>query len=75
MDWRGSAQGHITRPLGLGTRVFCFAAGVSLMFPDLVDDWVGGMVAARLIGIAMLATVIAYELNRARKAGPNRTVI
>ena len=70
-----AAQGHITRPLGIGTRIFCFAAGVSLMFPDLVDDWVGGMVAARLIGIAMLGTVIAYELNRSRKAAPTRPVI
>ncbi len=70
-----AAQGHITRPLGIGTRIFCFAAGVSLMFPDLVDDWVGGMVAARLIGIAMLGTVIAYELNRSRRAGPKSPAI
>ena len=65
-----AAQGHITRPLGLFARMACFAAGVSLMFPDLVDDWVGGMVAARLIGIAILGLVIAHEVIRARQAGP-----
>ncbi len=70
-----AAQGHITRPLGIGARIVCFAAGVSLMFPDLIDDWVGGMIAARLIGIAILGTVIAYELNRARNAGPSRPMI
>lgn len=70
-----AAQGHITRPLGIGARIVCFVAGVSLMFPDLVDDWVGGTVAARLIGIAMLGTVIAYELNRGRQAVPSRPPI
>ena len=70
-----AAQGHITRPLGIGTRIVCLAAGVSLMFPDLIDDFVGGMVAARLIGIALLGTVIAYEFNRRRGAGPSRPAI
>jgi TRAP transporter 4TM/12TM fusion protein len=67
-----AAQGHITRPLGLFARTACFAAGVSLMFPDLIDDWVGGAVAARLIGIAILGLVIAYETVRARRTGPAR---
>ena len=65
-----AAQGHITRPLSVVARVACFAAGVSLMFPDLIDDWVGGMVAARLIGIAILGLVVAYEVIRGRQAGP-----
>lgn len=43
------------------------AAGVSVMFPDLIDDWVGGMVADRLIGIAILGLVIACEVVQARR--------
>ena len=39
------------------------------MFPDLIDDWVGGMVAARLIGIAILGLVIAWEVVHVRKNG------
>jgi TRAP-type uncharacterized transport system fused permease subunit len=66
-----AAQGHITRPLGLAARTACFAAGVSLMFPDLIDDWVGGMVAARLIGLAILGLVIAYEIMQVRKGRPS----
>ena len=67
-----AAQGHITRPLGVAARVACFAAGVSLMFPDLIDHWVGGMVAARLIGIALLGAVISYEVVRWRRGGGTR---
>lgn len=33
-----AAQSHITRPLGLVACTACFATGVSLMFPDLIDD-------------------------------------
>ncbi|MBX9945917.1 MAG: TRAP transporter fused permease subunit [Reyranella sp.] len=61
-----AAQGHIVRRLGVAVRTVCFAAGLSLMFPDLIDDWVGGMVAARLVGIALLGAVIAYEVIRWR---------
>ena len=61
-----AAQGHIVRPLGVAARTACLAAGLSLMFPDLIDDWVGGMIAARLIGIALLGGVIAYEVVRWR---------
>ena len=43
-----AAQGHILRPLGLVARTACFAAGVSLMFPDLVDDLV---VAHEVLGM------------------------
>jgi TRAP-type uncharacterized transport system fused permease subunit len=67
-----AAQGHIKRPLGVVARTACFVAGVSLMFPDLIDDWVGGAVAARLIGIAILGLVIAYETVQARRTGPAR---
>ena len=70
-----AAQGHITRPLGVAARLACFAAGVSLMFPDLIDDYVGGMIAARLIGIAVLGTVIAYEVAHVRKARLARPMI
>jgi TRAP transporter 4TM/12TM fusion protein len=62
------AQGHIKRPLGLVARLGCVVAGVLLMFPDLVDDYVGGMVVARLIGLALLGAVLAREL-----AGASRT--
>ena len=67
-----AAQGHITRPLGVAARVACFAAGVSLMFPDLIDHWVGGMVAARLSGIALLGAVLSYEVVRWRRGGGTR---
>jgi len=62
-----AAQGHLWRPLGIGTRVICGLAGIALTFPDIVDDWVGGMVAARLIGLAILAAVIVYEYRSPRR--------
>ncbi len=61
-----AAQGHLWRPVGIGNRVICGLAGVALTFPDIIDDWVGGLVAARLIGLAVLALVIGYELVRSR---------
>lgn len=56
-----AAQGHLWRPLGVATRVICGLAGVALTFPDFIDDWVGGLVAARLIGLTVLVAVIGYE--------------
>jgi hypothetical protein len=61
-----AAQGHLWRPLGIGTRILCVLAGIALTFPDIIDDWVGGLVAARLIGFAILAAVIAYEYRSPR---------
>ena len=62
-----AAQGHLWRPLGIGTRIICGLAGIALTFPDIVDDWVGGMVAARMIGLAILAAVIVYEYRSPRR--------
>ena len=62
-----AAQGHLWRPLGLATRAVAVLAGVALTFPEIIDDWVGGMVAARLLGLAVLAAVIAYEYASARR--------
>lgn len=62
-----AAQGHLWRPLGLGTRVVAGLAGIALTFPELIDDWVGGMVVARLLGLVVLAGVIAYERAAARR--------
>lgn len=56
-----AAQGHLWRPLGAGTRVVLGLAGIALTFPGVIDDWVGGLVAARLIGLAVLAAVLVYE--------------
>jgi TRAP transporter 4TM/12TM fusion protein len=62
-----SAQGHLWRPLGVGTRAICGVAGVALTFPGIIDDWVGGMVAARAIGLAVLAAVVIYEYRQPRR--------
>jgi len=56
-----AAQGHLWRPLGPATRVILALAGIALTFPDFIDDWVGGLVAARLIGLAVLVTAIGHE--------------
>ena len=64
-----AAQGHLWRPLGIGTRVVVGLAGIALTFPELIDDWVGGMVVARLLGLVVLAGVIAYEHAAARRGG------
>ena len=61
-----AAQGHLWRPLGIGTRVVCGVAGIALTFPGIVDDWVGGMVAARAIGLAILVAVLLYEYRSPR---------
>ncbi|TAJ83984.1 TRAP transporter fused permease subunit [Reyranella sp.] len=62
-----AAQGHLWRPLSLGTRVVAALAGIALTFPEIVDDWVGGMVIARLLGLIVLAGVIAYEYAGSRR--------
>jgi TRAP transporter 4TM/12TM fusion protein len=62
-----AAQGHLWRPLSVGTRVICGLAGVALTFPGIIDDWVGGTVAARVIGLAVLALIIAYEYRQPRQ--------
>lgn len=61
-----AAQGHLWRPLGIGTRVLFGLAGIALTFPGVIDDWVGGLVAARLIGLAVLAAVLVYEYRLPR---------
>lgn len=62
-----AAQGHLWRPLGIGTRVVCGLAGVALTFPGIIDDWVGGMVAARAIGLAVLAAALVHEYRSPRR--------
>ena len=62
-----AAQGHLWRPLGLGTRIVVALAGIALTFPEVIDDWVGGLVVARLIGLIVLAGVIAYEYAGSRR--------
>jgi hypothetical protein len=44
-------------------------AGIALTFPDIIDDFVGGPVVARLIGLAVLAAVIVYEYRQPRRTG------
>ncbi|MFZ5780093.1 MAG: TRAP transporter permease [Pseudomonadota bacterium] len=65
-----AAQGHIWRPLSPLQRIGCAVAGITLTFPDVVDDWVGGMVAARALGLALLAGIIAWEVVGRRKPSP-----
>ena len=67
-----AAQGHLWRPLGPAQRIGCVIAGIALTFPDIVDDWVGGMVAARALGLLVLAAVIAHEFAQSRKAAAVR---
>ncbi|WP_428684621.1 TRAP transporter permease [Reyranella sp.] len=62
-----AAQGHLWRPLGVGTRVVCGLAGVALTFPGIIDDWVGGTVAARVIGLVVLGAVLLYEYRSPRR--------
>ncbi len=62
-----AAQGHLWRPLGWPQRALCALAGISLTFPDVVDDWVGGLFAARLLGLFVLAVVVWVEFARSRK--------
>ena len=62
-----AAQGHLWRPLGIGMRVVCGIAGIALTFPGIIDDWVGGMVAARLIGLAILTAALVYEYRSPRR--------
>ncbi|TAJ39147.1 MAG: TRAP transporter fused permease subunit [Reyranella sp.] len=61
-----AAQGHLWRPVSVANRVICGLAGIALTFPDIIDDWVGGLVAARSIGLAVLVAVIGYEFVRSR---------
>ncbi|MGQ3299560.1 TRAP transporter permease [Reyranella sp.] len=61
-----AAQGHLWRPLGIGMRVVCGVAGIALTFPGIIDDWVGGTVAARAIGLAILAAALLYEYRSPR---------
>ncbi len=65
-----ATQGHMMRPLTLWERLACGVAGIVCTFPELVDDVVGGMVAARLIGAAIFgAIVLAQFRRRATAAG------
>ena len=66
-----AAQGQLWRPLGVPQRIACVIAGISLTFPDIVDDWVGGMVAARALGLLILAGVIAYEFTQSKPLRPS----
>ncbi len=65
-----AAQGHLWRPLGVGTRIVCGLAGIVLTFPGVIDDWVGGLVAARMIGLAVLVAVLFYEYRQPRSPAP-----
>ena len=65
-----AAQGHLWRPLGVGTRIVCGLAGIALTFPGVIDDWVGGLVAARMIGLAVLVAVLFYEYRQPRSPAP-----
>jgi len=65
-----AAQGHLWRPLGVATRVVCGLAGIALTFPGVIDDWVGGLVAARMIGLAILVAVLLYEYRQPRSPAP-----
>lgn len=68
-----AAQGHLWRPLGWPQRALCALAGISLTFPDVIDDWVGGLVAARLLGLFVLAVVVWVEFARTRKPATARS--
>ena len=62
-----ATQGFMRRKLSVIERVVCGLSGIACTFPDLIDDYVGGMVAARLIGMALLAAVVAWQFISTRK--------
>jgi TRAP-type uncharacterized transport system fused permease subunit len=61
-----ATQGHMRRPLTIVERLVCGFAGIACTFPDLIDDYVGGLLAARLIGMALLVAVVAYQFMQKR---------
>ena len=63
-----AAQGHAFATLTTSERVLCGIAGAALTFPDLIDHWVGGMFAARIIGGTILVAVLGMQWRR-RGAG------
>jgi TRAP transporter 4TM/12TM fusion protein len=56
-----ATQGFARQRLGPIERTAAGAAGIMLMFPAIVDQWVGGTVIARLIGVSLLAAVVARQ--------------
>ena len=62
-----ATQGHMRRPLSVVERLLCGIAGIACTFPDLIDDYVGGSLVARLIGMAVLGAVVAYQFTQQRK--------
>ncbi|HYD06501.1 MAG TPA: TRAP transporter large permease subunit, partial [Reyranella sp.] len=65
-----ATQGHMRRPLAPWERAVCFVAGVACTFPEIVDDFVGGTFVARLIGMALLAMVVAAQFARPKALPP-----
>lgn len=59
-----ATQGHMRRPLGVAERIVCGVAGLACTFPEIIDDYVGGLVAARLLGMALLAIVVTLQFIR-----------
>jgi TRAP-type uncharacterized transport system fused permease subunit len=63
-----ATQGHLLRRLNPLEWVLTGVAGIVITFPDLIDDYVGGAHVGRLIGIAVLAAILALQLLQARAA-------
>jgi TRAP transporter 4TM/12TM fusion protein len=63
-----ATQFHFLRPLSWAEWAVCAAGGLVITFPDLIDDYVGGAHIGRLIGIAALAAVAAYQILQGRAA-------
>jgi TRAP transporter 4TM/12TM fusion protein len=63
-----ATQGHLLRRLNPVEWVLTGIAGIVITFPDLVDDYVGGAHVGRLLGIAVLAAILAVQLLQARAA-------
>jgi len=61
-----ATQRHMIHPLGLVETMLCFLAGIVITFPDLIDDYVGGAQAGRLIGIAVVVAIFAAQFLRRR---------
>ncbi len=61
-----ATQRHMIRPLGLVETVACGLAGLVITFPDLIDDFVGGADAGRLIGIGVVVLIFAAQYFRGR---------
>lgn len=60
------SQRHFLRPMSNLEAVLCLAGGLVIIFPDLVDDYLGDAHIGRLAGFLVVAAVLAPQFLRRR---------